>query len=226
MATMSQVRTRGISIPQAKAIAIAGTLVSVAGFIILMGIITAEALYPATYTTHDNEISDLGATRPPDSIILQPSARIFNATMLSSGLIILGAAAFLIRTAEKRRTPISLLFVGAGLVGVGVFPGNVDPYHGISALLTFVSSGVAAILSGTAARGPFKHFAIALGVVSLGSLVTAMLGDLTPVWDKLGDGGVERWVAYPVVVWLVALGAYFMGREANAPSSVTLERSS
>ena len=44
-----------------------------------MGIITAEALYPGTFSTGANEISDLGGTRPPNSVILQPSATIFNA---------------------------------------------------------------------------------------------------------------------------------------------------
>lgn len=218
MTTVSRVRTWSFAVPRARAAAVAGVLLSASGFIILMGIITAEALYPATYTTHENEISDLGATRPPDSVIRQPSARIFNATMLTSGLVILGAATLLARTNEPRRVPISLAFIGVGLVGVGLFPGNVTPFHGISALLTFVSSGVAAILSGTAARGPFRQFAIALGVISLGSLVTAMLGDLTPAWDELGDGGVERWVAYPVVIWLAALGAYLMGRETRDPA--------
>ncbi len=220
MATLTTVRESRIAIPQARAAAIAGVLLSLSGFIILMGIITAEALYPATYTTHENEISDLGATRPPNSIIRQPSARIFNATMLTSGVTVVAAAALLAGTGEQRRVPISLFFIGSGLIGVGLFPGNVTPFHGISAMLTFVSSGVGAILAGTAARGPFRQVAIMLGVVSLGALVTAMLGDLTPAWDELGDGGVERWVAYPVVIWLAAQGAYFMGREAPPPSPI------
>lgn len=210
------VLTRDSAIPtplaRVTAVAAAGTLIAIAGFIILMGIITAEALYPATYTTFDNEISDLGATRPPDSIIRQPSARIFNTTMIVSGVAVLGAAAFLYRTDSKRRVPIGLTFVGAGLVGVGVFPGNIAPFHGIAALTTFISSGVAAILSGTVHRAPFKQFASAMGVISLGSLFVAMLGDLTPALDEMGDGGVERWVAYPVVIWLVAFGGFLMAR--------------
>lgn len=210
MAVLTRNDTVRTPLARVSAVAAAGTLIAVAGFIILMGIITAEALYPATYTTFDNEISDLGATRPPDSIIRQPSARIFNTTMIASGLAVLGAAGFLYRTDQKRRVPISLTFVGAGLVGVGIFPGNIAPFHGIAALTTFVSSGVAAILSGTVHRAPFKQFAIGMGVVSLGSLVIAMLGDLTPAFDELGDGGVERWVAYPVVIWLVAFGAFLM----------------
>lgn len=189
----------------------AGALLAVAGAIILMGIITAEALYPATYTTFDNEISDLGATRPPDSIILQPSARIFNATMVVKGALILGSGALLYRGMPQRRMGIALSAVGAGVLGVGVFPGNAAPFHGIAALLAFVSGGVAAVLAGTVSRPPFRHVSLVLGAVSLGSLVTAMLGDLTPAIDELGDGGVERWVAYPIVLWLVAYGAYLLG---------------
>jgi hypothetical membrane protein len=74
----------------------------------LMGIITAEAMYPDVYTTHDNEISDLGATRPPNSIIRQPSATIFNAIMVVSGVSILGGASMLHRAYGSKRATISL----------------------------------------------------------------------------------------------------------------------
>jgi len=40
-----------------------GSLLTIAGVTILMGIITAEALYPNTFTTGGNEISDLGGRR-------------------------------------------------------------------------------------------------------------------------------------------------------------------
>ncbi len=44
---------------------LSGLLFFLAGAIVLMSIITAEALYPAGYTTVKNEISDLGATGQP-----------------------------------------------------------------------------------------------------------------------------------------------------------------
>lgn len=68
-----------------------GILLFLAGSVALMGIITAEALYPSgtDYTTFNSEISDLGATKPPNSLIYQPSSRIFNITMLLSGLMTL-----------------------------------------------------------------------------------------------------------------------------------------
>ncbi len=73
---------------------IAGTLLFLAGSIIIMGIITGETFYPTGYNTFKNEISDLGGTRPPNSIIYEPSATIFNITMLVTGLMIFVASLF------------------------------------------------------------------------------------------------------------------------------------
>lgn len=211
--------TPAAAIPGVKpAVAVAGVSLSLAGVVILLGIITAEALYPATYTTFENEISDLGATRPPNSIILQPSAHIFNATMFASGALILTAAAMLLKSMPKRRMGVSVGLMGLGVFGVGVFPGNMSPYHGIFALLAFVAGGAAAIVCGAVSRGPIRWPSITLGAVALGSLLVAMLGELTPVMEELGDGGVERWVAYPTVLWLTLFGGYLLGTAAKQTS--------
>ena len=66
-----------------------------AGVVAFMGIITAEVLYPDYSTRQD--ISDLGSTLPPDPIIHQPSATIFNSTMLLTGILLLIAAYFVYR---------------------------------------------------------------------------------------------------------------------------------
>jgi hypothetical membrane protein len=65
---------------------VAGALLLIAGIVAIMGIITAEATYPG-YSTAKNHISDLGATRPPNSIIKQPAATIFSATLVVVGLL-------------------------------------------------------------------------------------------------------------------------------------------
>jgi hypothetical membrane protein len=81
---------------------LAGVLLSVAGAAILMGIITGEALYPAPYSTATNTISDLGGTMPSEGgLVLQPSAAIFDATMLVTGPMIL-VAAYLVHRTFKR----------------------------------------------------------------------------------------------------------------------------
>lgn len=191
----------------------AGLLLFIAGFIILMGIITAESLYPADYATAQSEISDLGATRPPNSVIYEPSASIFNGTMLVTGLLVLAANYFLSKDLKQKSVWISTGLIGFGLMGVGFFPGNYGIMHPIFAMTTFIAGGLAAILSSKVIQRPFKYVVIVLGLISLISLFAAEM--FIPI---LGDGGVERWVAYPIVLWLCGFGGYLLAQPNLSPS--------
>jgi hypothetical membrane protein len=170
---------------------LAGGLLLTAGATILLGIITAEALYTAPYTTR-MEISDLGAT--DTGVILHPSSYIFNATMLLTGAMILIGAWFTHRALHRRVVTIPTGLLGLGTLGVGIFPGNIHPWHPIFALL---------------------------GVVSLAFTVA---GVFLPEWGpfaRLELGGVERWMVYPVVLWLVGFGGFLTAsRPAEAGWSV------
>jgi hypothetical membrane protein len=202
--------------PPTSALRLAGVLLLMAGAIVLMGIITAEALYPAPYTTGGNEISDLGGTRPPEGLVLQPSATIFNLVMLGCGLLVLVAAWLVQRGLGRRSLAITLGLLGVGAAGVGLFPGNTGTPHALFSLLTFVAGGVCGLVAARVTSAPFRHVSAALGVVSLGALLSyGVLGDAGPL-APLGDGGVERWVAYPVVLWLVGFGGYLTASGAPA----------
>ena len=190
---------------------IAGGALTLAAAVVLLGIITAEALYPATYSTGRNDISDLGGTRPPEGLVLQPSATIFDATMLAAGVLVLGAAWLLVGAGLRRSVLVPLVLLGVGCVGVGVFPGDTGTPHALASLLTFVSGAVAAISASRLTSGPFRLVTAALGVVSLAMLVVyTVAGDAGPLAD-LGPGGVERWVAYPIVSWIGAFGGWLAG---------------
>ena len=39
-----------------------------------------------------------------------------------------------------------------------------------------------------------------------GGLGYVVVGDAGP-FERLGEGGVERWIVYPVVLWMVVFGA-------------------
>jgi len=193
-------------------LAAAGILLFLAGLIAFMGIITAEALYPEGYSTAKNAISDLGATAPPDSVVEQPSATVFNAAMIVTGLLVLGAAFCL--QAGFRRAAVTILtgLTGLGILGVGVFPGNYGDIHALFALLIFFAGGLAAIVSRTVQTPPFSVLSTILGVVSLAMLALYVaLGDNSPM-AGLGLGGIERWVAYPILAWTMSFGGYLMGR--------------
>lgn len=199
-------------------VAIAGTLLVLAGCIALMGIISAETFYPG-YSTAQNDISDLGATRPPNSIILQPSATVFNATMLMTGLLVIGAAVTLFRTGYARKVTVPLGLFGLGAFLVGVFPGNWGTIHGLSALLTFVAGAVSAMTSGTVIRSPLRFITTLLGVISLLTLLSYyVMGSGSPM-AVFGPGGLERWVAYPIVLFVIAFGGYLVGDTHGAAAT-------
>jgi hypothetical membrane protein len=199
---------------QADSRSVGGMVLALAGATILMGIITAEALYPAAYRTDQNTISDLGGTRPPDSVVLQPSAAIFDTTMVVTGLAIIVAAYLIQRALGRRAVAIWTGVLGLGVLGVGIFPGHTGP-HPLIALLTFVAGGIAALTSARVVTSPVRYVFAGFGAVAL---VALALGLVLLEWGpiaELGEGGIERWVAYPVVLWLIGFGSYLA---AAAPS--------
>ena len=119
-----------------------GTLLFLAGAIILMGIITAEALYPGSYSTAANEISDLGGTRPPGSIVSQPSATVFDLSMIAVGLLVIVGSWFVHGAFGRRAVTLPIAILGAGALGVGLFPGNTGNPHAISAMVTSAHPGL------------------------------------------------------------------------------------
>jgi hypothetical membrane protein len=194
---------------------VAGALLSITGIGLILSIITNEALYPAArhYSTFANEISDLGGTKPPDSYMVEPNRLIFIVSMAVAGALVLTATYLLWRVIQRRRFLVALGLLGVGLVGIAVFPGNVATYHVLFSLLSFVGGSVAAILSRKVVEAPVRYFAAGLGSIAL--LATVFGLDSFANWgpqNAIGIGGIERWIAYPVLLWLVLLGGVFMTR--------------
>jgi len=197
---------------------IAGTLLAVAGMVVLMGIITAEALMPAAadYRTSASEISHLAGTDPPGSVIVQPSATIFNVSMIAGGIMIVAAAYFVQRAFGKLGFTIPLALWGICVLGVGIFPAPTGGVHDVFSLLTFFVGAQAAILSYKVETPPLRYVSVILGAIPLSILVLlTVLGESAGLVSLLGAGGAERWVAYPLVLWLVVFGGYLMGRPAE-----------
>jgi hypothetical membrane protein len=150
-----------------KNLKVSGILYFLAGSLALMGIITSEAFYPSGYTTFNNEISDLGSTKPPTIIIHQPSATIFNISMLLAGIMSLVASFYQHIYYKKLLFTIPIMLFSFGLVGVGIFPGNISPYHGMSSLLAFLSGGIATVFSFKITDSPFKYFGFMFGIIGI-----------------------------------------------------------
>ena len=113
---------------------IAGLLFFLAGAILLMGIVTAEIFYPPGYSISQDMISTLGSSPPPNKIIKQPSADIFDTVMMLSGTLIL-AGVYLMRKKSEKLLMFTMSLMGIGAVGVGVFPAFHPIAHPISGLV-------------------------------------------------------------------------------------------
>ncbi len=189
---------------------ISGLFFFVAGFVILMGITTSEIFYPG-YSVRSDFISTLASSPPPDSIIIQPSASIFNFAMIVAGLSIIAACALGRKQIKDNILLVFLLLMGVGTLGVGVFPANTGLPHLVSAFFSFAAGGVAAILSFRFLSSPFKYLSVILGLITLSFLFA---GEFLPtrVVSLLGNGGTERFVAYPLTIWILGLGGYLMGK--------------
>jgi hypothetical membrane protein len=204
---------------------IAGSLLLTAGATIVMGIITAEALYTNTYNAH-MEISDLGATEA--GVVLHPSSTIFDVTMMVAGAMIIVAAWFAHRALQRRAVTIPTGLLGLGALGVGIFPGNIHPQHPLFAYTAFLAGGLAVLLSAAVTPQPLRAAFAVMGAVSLAfTLASVFLLDWGPV-ARLELGGVERWMVYPVLLWLVGFGGHLATRQpqrapsASAPATAAL----
>jgi hypothetical membrane protein len=207
-----------VTVARRKAfVTLSGILLFLAGFMILMGIITAEIFHPPGFSTRSSYISELGASIQPGQAAPRPSAEIFNLTMIVAGILIVIAAFMCEIVFKTLLASIPLGIFGIGILGVGIFPGNIIPWHGIFALVIFVSGGLAAITSFRIVRAPLRFIFIGLGIIALVFLIFSR--SFIPT---LGVGGAERWLFYPLVFWITGLGAYLLGLKANEYGTDTL----
>jgi hypothetical membrane protein len=215
-------RDRALSRTWFADLRIAGSLMFSAGAILLMGIIIAEALYPAAYSTGGNEISDLGGTRPPAGIVYEPVATIFNLTLMLAGMLTTLSAISLQLRVGRWLASVPIAILGLAAFFVGVFPGPTGTPHAVIAMIAFISGGFAAVLGGWVARPPFRYVLVVLGLVNLTLLASYFtLGDASPFW-VFGVGGAERLLVYPVLFFLMGFGGYLAGTgaaEADRPTA-------
>ncbi len=183
---------------------IAGTLLFIAAAQFVFALIAAEALFPG-YSTSANYISDLG---------VGPSAILFNSSVFLMGLLMIISAYFLQRAIDYTLLTVLLVLTSIGVMGVGVFTEDSITIHVIVSVMAFLFGGLSAIFSAICSyvheyrllKTPFAIITVILGVISLGALTLLAINiDL-----GLGVGGIERMIAYPLLMWSAGLGAYLM----------------
>ena len=182
----------------------AGALVLVGGSQFVVGMLVAEALYPG-YSISQNYISDLG---------VGPSAMIFNSSVFLLGLMAVVSAYFVNDSFRSRLVTGLLLLAGLGAMGVGVFSENSAAMHRIVSDITFIFGGILPIAAYRLVRKPFSYLSVAMGVLSLSAMVLLsaqyFLGLGEQYYLGLGPGGMERMIAYPILLWEIAFGGHLI----------------
>ncbi|MFA4957615.1 MAG: DUF998 domain-containing protein [Candidatus Methanoperedens sp.] len=171
----------------------------------VIGMHLAEFLYPG-YSVSGNFISDLGATCRATCIIYQPSASIFNFSVILLGILILSGSYFIWREFKSSLMTSLFCLSGLGAIGVGMFPETAGFLHVIVSFIAFFFAGLGAIAASKVVKAPFSYFSILMGIAS----ITAIVLYGTNIYLGLGPGGMERMMAYPVLLWSVSFGGYLM----------------
>ncbi|MDH2901176.1 MAG: DUF998 domain-containing protein [archaeon] len=180
------------------------------GFILAMQV--AEFIDGSSYNVSTNYISDLGTyCKTNVSCVNLPSHNLFDISVFLIGVAIVLSSYFLYKGFNKRIFSGLLILSGIGAMGVGIFPENYALEHGIFSLVVFLFGGLAAIAAYTIERRPFNYFSMAIGVFSVVMLVLYVAN----IYLGLGPGGMERMVAYPILLWGVGLGAHMISWEAS-----------
>lgn len=190
---------------------VAGALFFIAATQFIISLIVSEALYPS-YSVADNYISDLG---------VGPSSTIFNSSVFLLGLLVLVGTCFLKRAFTEFKMLIGLLVLTAiGTIGVGIFTEDFGTIHTVASLVAFLFGALSAIFSVTCSyvhkiksvEMPFSLIAVILGLTALGALVLFA----GRIYLGLGAGGMERMIAYPILMWGAGFGGYLIARPEKA----------
>ncbi len=185
------------------------------------------------YSLKNNYISDLGNTAcgyfPSGSstYVCSPWHELFNGSVNLLGLLVIAGAAFVptaFRPGRLRTVGLALVVVaGAGAIGVGTFPENVNgTVHGIASAVAFVGGGLALLTLGATMIGDrrwdggWRLLSGALGILTL--VATALF--LTGVDLGLGVGGMERLIVAPLLLWLIVASVHLLRLRAFAPGTV------
>ena len=79
--------------------------------------------------------------------------------------------------------------------------------------MAFAGGGLTAVSSFRLIRAPLSFFALVLGSLTLIALVMYADG----VYLGLGPGGMERIIAFPVLIWGTGFGAYLSAGTEKSP---------
>jgi hypothetical membrane protein len=203
------VRTqRGVA--AASRLRLAGILFFILGAAFFIVTMLAASIAPA-YDFQGGAISDLG--------VIDETAAMFNTLLVAMGVLNVVGGYLFYRIHAKPWLLGLYVIAGLGTVGAGIFPLDTGGLHAVFALAAFVVYNLEALGTAAVVAGPMRTLGFVAGAAGLVYTVVMVIGDSgnPAVFGPYGHGGSERMIAYPVMLWLVALGGHLMAGPQIAP---------
>jgi len=199
---------------------LAGTLLSIGALQWFFSVMTAEGLHqgynltPSQWIPYSNQIhyvSELG---------LGSTAPIFNVSTIVLGVMVVSASYLLRLRTKEILFPSLLLICGVGAAGVGIFPTNMQPIHGVFQVLALWFGAFSAILSFRKQVVPLSYISAALGIVSFVTSIVffpylGLGANDTSTFLGLGKGVMERIVIYPLILWVFGYGYHIAAKNSE-----------
>ena len=165
-------------------------------------VILAEGMQPE-YISSIHYVSSLGTGK---------TALMYNTSTILLGISVVAASLLIRRFNPSRIFFILFLITGLATVGVGVFPEDSRPMHGIVTPIALIFGALAALFSSKIHDKPASYFSMVLGAVSLitGIGFIPYLGlsvDSRAMYLGLYKGTLERIVIYTNLLWVLILGS-------------------
>jgi hypothetical membrane protein len=182
-----------------------GYLFFIAGLQWFMGLLAAESWFPG-YSSRIDYVSDLG---------IGPTAAIYNGSVFMLGALVFLGSFSLFSTNRARMLSVLLAICGIGAMGVGLFPGDLQPMHSIFTLLAILFGSFAAIVSYRIQKKPMAYISIILGMLALASSIVffpylGLATGSTETFLGMAKGSMERWAIYPILAWIIGFGGYLI----------------
>ncbi|MDE1797860.1 MAG: DUF998 domain-containing protein [Candidatus Micrarchaeota archaeon] len=177
----------------------AGWLLALGAAQFLIALVLAESIYPG-YSVSANFISDLG---------VGPAAGVFNGSVMLLGLMVLLGAYFGWKEFREPFFAAALALSGLGALGVGLFPEG-SGLHLPASFAVFFFGALAALL---AYRLRMSRAEAALSALAGAASLLALALFASRITLGIGVGGMERMVAYPILIWAVGIGGRWMGKK-------------
>jgi hypothetical membrane protein len=194
---------------------IAGLLIFVGVAQLVLAVVISEAIYSG-YSIGQQPMSDLG-----NWSLAGNSAAIFDVSVILLGMLAVVGAYFIQRIFKNRLFSSLLVITGVCSIGVGIVAENINlPLHSVFSVIVFVLGAVTAIMSYKFVKSPFSHISVILGALILLAFVLFILGrGRSGFYLGLGEGGMERLIIYPLLLWLLGFGAHLIGDSESSTTS-------